>query len=107
MSYLIFQTECYSEFYFDCQGYNTSRLFSLYFSFFGSLLTGLILFFLIEWNRKKSKEEENENGDKKDNIKENKKEIKNKKTIYIPLLYEENINEINVPIKYLILSSCL
>ena len=97
LSYLIFQTEYYSEFYFDCKGYNSPRLFSLYFSFsfFGSLLTGLILFFLIEYNNKKSKEDEN------------KKEIKNKKKIYIPLLYEENINQINVPIKYLILSSFL
>ena len=109
LSYLIFQTEYYSEFYFDCKGYNSPRLFSLYFSFsfFGSLLTGLILFFLIEYNNNKSKEDENKNCDKRDNIKEHKKEIKNKKKIYIPLLYEENINQINVPIKYLILSSFL
>ena len=102
--YIICQTEYYSEFYFECHGFNTPHLFSLYFSFsfLGSLLIGGIIFFLIEYNCQKTDEVQN----KKDNIKDsNNKEIK--KNISVSLLFEEDINKIYINIKYYIFSSFL
>ena len=102
--YIICQTEYYSEFYFECHGLNSPHLFSLYFSFsfLGSFLIGGILFFLIEYNCQKTDEVQNKN----DNIKDsNNKETK--KSLSVPLLYEEDINKIYINIKYYIFSSFL
>lgn len=104
LSYLIYQFEYYSSFYYDCLNFNTPHLFALYFSFtsLGNILFGGILYIIIE---KKSKTNNDNITHNKAN--QNKNNEKGKKNISIALLYDDTFNEIKISIKYFIFSSLL
>ena len=97
LSYLIYQTQLTSSFFYECRDYDTPPFLPLYlsFSFLGSFLIGGILYIIIE---KKNKNE------KSNKIKS---EDKTKKNIDIALLYNKNQKKISIQIKYFILASLL
>lgn len=99
--YLIFQSEYYSEFFYNCQNLNSPNLFSLYFSlmFLGCFIFGVIFYFLYEKNEKKIPINNNQSKTNKENS--------IKKSLTSELLYDDEQNEINVPIKYFIFSAFL
>jgi len=101
LSYFMFQSEYYSEFYYDCKNVNSPNLFSLYFSFMflGCFIFGGNYYFLFERIKKNIPKNNNQNKAKKEN--------NEKKSLTSDLLYNEEENNIYVPIKYFIFSAFL
>ena len=101
LSYFMFQSEYYSDFFYTCKNLNSPNLFSLYFSFMflGCFIFGGNYYFLFERNEKQIPKNNNQNKDKKEN--------NEKKSLTSELLYNEEQNEIYVPIKYFIASAFL
>ena len=101
LSYFMFQSEYYSDFFYSCQNLNSPNVFSLYFSlmFLGCFIFGGNYYFLFERNEKQIPKNNNQNKDKKENDA--------RKNLTSELLYNEEQNEIYVPIKYFIVSAFL
>ena len=101
LSYLMFQSEYYSEFSYDCKNLNSPNLFSLYFSFMflGCFIFGGNYYFLFERNVKNIPKNNNQNKAKKEN--------NVKKSLTSELLYNDELNEIYIPLKYFIISTFL
>lgn len=101
LSYFMFQSEYYSDFFYSCKNLNSPNLFSLYFSFMflGCFIFGGNYYFLFERNEKQIPKSNKQDKAQKEN--------NGKKSLTSELLYNEEQKEIYVPIKYFIASAFL
>jgi hypothetical protein len=106
ISYLIFNIEYYSGFFFDLNKFNSPKLYSLYFSFsfLGCFIYGGIFLLISNIN---SKTEFKDSEEKFQEHKKTKNLVPKKAIRYPSLIYNEEISKIHIHMIYFIISAFL